>query len=140
MVTFTSFLAKGIFIKIFLTILNCSSFQLCITSYLQQPILTKMVYRDQQLVYVIYICTPNFGNAFYDMYTHFFHTISLWFLYCWKTYCYKFDFKFICLSFKETGSLLFTFVLKKPYFSIFHTNYLINISPYIKALVNLGCQ
>ena len=37
-------------------------------------------------------------------------------------------------------SLLFTFVLKKPCFSIFHINYLINISPYLRALANLGCQ
>ena len=34
-VTFTNFLTKGIFIKIFVTILDCSSFQLYLTSHLQ---------------------------------------------------------------------------------------------------------
>ena len=67
---------------------------------------------------------------------------------CLKTYCYIFDFKFICLSLEETYSLLFKslllfirllvylFVLgrdifftvyicflKKTYFSFFHANY-----------------
>ena len=41
---------------------------------------------------------------------------------------------------EETDSLMFTFILKKPYFSISHTSYLINISPYLRALANLGCQ
>ena len=40
---------------------------------------------------------------------------------------------------EETDSLLFTFILEKPCFSIFHTNYLINISPYLTALANLQC-
>ena len=44
------------------------------------------------------------------------------------------------LPLEETDFLLFTFVLKKLCFSIFHTNYLINISPYLRALANLGCQ
>ena len=55
-------------------------------------------------------------------------------------YCCMFDLYFISLSLEETDSLLFTFVLKKPYFPIFHTNYLINICPYLRALANLGCQ
>ena len=41
---------------------------------------------------------------------------------------------------EETDSLLHTFVLKKPYFSIFHTNYLTNISPFLKALAHSGCH
>ena len=45
---------------------------------------------------------------------------------------------FICLSL-ERHSLLFTFVSKK-HWSIFHTNYLINVSPYLRTLANLGCQ
>ena len=46
----------------------------------------------------------------------------------------------ICLSLEENDSLLFTFILKKPYFPIFHTNSLRNISPYFRAFANLGCQ
>ena len=53
-------------------------------------------------------------------------------LYCLKTYSIYLTFNFLALE--ETDSLLFTFVLKKPYFSIFHKNYLINISPYLRAL------
>ena len=41
---------------------------------------------------------------------------------------------------EETDSLLYTFVLKKPYFSIFHANYLINISPFLRALAHSGCH
>ena len=35
----------------------------------------------------------------------------------------------------ETDSLLLTFALKKFYFSVFQTNYLINISPYLRAFL-----
>ena len=59
---------------------------------------------------------------------------------CLKTYYYKFDRWFISLFLEETDSLLFKFILKKSYFSIFHTNYLIDISPYLKALAKLGFQ
>ena len=41
---------------------------------------------------------------------------------------------------EETDFLLYTFVLKKPYFSIFHANYLINISPFLRALAHSGCH
>ena len=61
-------------------------------------------------------------------------------LYCLKAYCYIFDLQFICLALEDTDSLLFKFVLKKPYFSNFYTNYLINIYPYLRALSNLECQ
>ena len=47
---------------------------------------------------------------------------------------------FIYLFLEETDSLLFTFLLKGPYFSIFYTNYLINVFPYLRALANLECQ
>ena len=57
-----------------------------------------------------------------------------WFL---KFYAVKIVF---FLFMEETDLLLFRFVLKKPYFSIFHTSYLIYISPYLRALANLGCQ
>ena len=62
--------------------------------------------------------------------------------YCLKTYCYIFDLLFICLSLRETDSLLFTFILKRPCFFnfLFQTNYLINISSYIRALANLEWQ
>ena len=39
---------------------------------------------------------------------------------------------------EETDCLLYTFVLKERYFSIFHTNYLINISPFLRALAHSG--
>ena len=45
-----------------------------------------------------------------------------------KTYCYVFDLWFNCLSMELLDFLVFTFVLKKPYFSIYHTYYLINIT------------
>ena len=48
------FLTKTIFIKIFVTLLDCSIFQLYISSHLEWHILTNMVYRDQQLAYVTY--------------------------------------------------------------------------------------
>ena len=51
---------------------------------------------------------------------------------------YIYIFTIICLEFEETNSLLFTFLLN--YFSIFHTNYLVNISPYLRALAYLECQ
>ena len=46
---------------------------------------------------------------------------------------------FVC-PWKRQSSLLFTFDFKKPYFSIFHTNYLINISSDLRALANFGGQ
>ena len=56
-VTFTNFLTKGIFIKISVTILDCSNIQLYVTSHLEWMVLTNLVYRDQQLVYVAYLRT-----------------------------------------------------------------------------------
>ena len=53
-------------------------------------------------------------------------------LYCLKTYDYIFKL-FVCPC--KRDSLLFTFVLKK-HFSIFHTNYLRNTSPYFRTLAN----
>ena len=38
------------------------------------------------------------------------------------------------------GFVTVTFVVKKPYFPICYTNYLINIFPDFRALANLGCQ
>ena len=112
--------------------------------------------------YVAYACTPFIGvRMILDMRLLtrtliFFPTIFKVFkiflvliiLNCLKTYCYIFDFKFICLSLEETYSLLFKslllfirllvylFVLgrdifftvyicflKKTYFSFFHANY-----------------
>ena len=43
---------------------------------------------------------------------------------CLKTYYYTFDLEFICFSLEETDSLMFKFASKKPYFSIYHKNYL----------------
>ena len=44
------------------------------------------------------------------------------------------------LLYRDRFFILFTFVFKKPYFPIFHTNYLMNNSSCRSALANLGCQ
>ena len=61
----------------------------------------------------------------------------LWFLFCTvlKTSCYIFD-----LGKDRFFTAYICFRLKKIYFSIFHTNCLINISTYLRALTNLGSQ
>ena len=82
----------------------------------------------------------NFGHEYVDTYIQFFPRIFQSFqiclvlivLCCLKTYCYKFDI--------ERDILYSLHVLKKQYFSIFHTNYSINISPNPRALANLACQ
>ena len=135
-VTFTNFLTKGIFIKISVTILDCSTFQLYFTSHLEWPVFTNMVYRDQQLAYVAYAHTPNFGHVYVEMNVHFF-PCDFSMIYCFKLLQI---WPFICLSFQDTGSLLFIFILTKACFSISYTNYLINISSYRGTLANLGCQ
>ena len=76
-VTFTNFLTKGIFIKISVTILDCSNIQLYVTSHLEWTVLTNLAYKDQQLVYVAYLRTSTFRRAYVDMYAHFYHTIFL---------------------------------------------------------------
>ena len=70
----------------------------------------------------------------------------LWFFKVFKiflvliiSYCLKI-WPLICLSLEEMDSLLFTFVVKKSYFPICYTNYLINIFPDFRAFANLGCQ
>ena len=82
-VTFTNFLTKGIFIKISVTILDCSTFQLYFTSHLEWPVFTNMVYRDQQLAYVAYAHTPNFGHVYVEMNVHFF-PCDFSMIYCFK--------------------------------------------------------
>ena len=97
--------------------------------------------RVQQLVYVAYVCTHTFISIciILGMHTlaqmHIFPTYFLMFSkkFLVLTVLYILKSNFIYLSLEETDSLLFTFVLKKLYFSIFHRNYLINISPYQKA-------
>ena len=82
----------------------------------------------------------DFGHEYVDTYAHLSQMVfqsfqnfsSFIILYCLKTYCYD-------LFVSPWRDRFFT-VLKKPYFSVFHTNYLINISPYLRALANLGCQ
>ena len=112
--------------------------------------------RVEQLAYVAYTHITTFiGVSMISDISTLTQTLifSLWFfkvfkiflvliiyMYCLKTYCFIFDLSFIFLSLKETDSLLFTFLLKKPYLSMFHTNYLINTFPYLRALANLGCQ
>ena len=79
-------------------------------------------------------CTLIFPPQFLKVFNFFLIFIIL---YCLKTYCYIFD---LCLSLKEKVFLLFRSVFKKPCFSLFHTNCLINISPYLRPLPSLGCQ
>ena len=90
-----------------------------------------------------YLHTHDFAHVYFDTYSHCFlmifqisgsYNFTLFknlILYFWT---------FICLSLKERGPLLLSFVLKKPYFPFFHTNYLINISPYVRTHTNLVCQ
>ena len=49
----------------------------------------------------------------------FFKVFKIFLVLITLTYCYIFDLQFICLGLEQTESLLFTFVLKKPYFSGF---------------------
>ena len=74
-----------------------------------------------------YWCTHKFGHSYVDTYAHFFRMIFSSFqnfsgsynFILLKTYC------LICLSLGKIDSLLLAFVLKKPYFPTFHTNYLL---------------
>ena len=119
------------------------------------PVCKKKQFQVRQLTYVAYVLTFTFIDVrmILDMCTLTRTLIfSLWFykvfkifqvliiLNCLKSYCYIFDLQFICLSLEETTSLLFTFALNKLYFPFFHTNYLINIYPYLRGLANLGCD
>ena len=79
-------------------------------------------------------------RSFFPMIFQSFQNFLVLIILCLKTYYYKFDLWFISLFLEETNSLLFKFILKKSCFSIFHTNCLIDISPYLKALTNLGFQ
>ena len=78
-----------------------------------------------------YFCwhTHNFGHGYVDKYAHFFPMIF------WS---FQIFLVLIILNYLKIYSYIFnSFVLKKPYFSIFHTNYFINASPYLKASTNL---
>ena len=100
------------------------------------------IYRVPQLMYTAYIPTPTSIGIWMilDMCTLTHMLIfSLWFFKVFKIFLILTSlYRLICLSLEETDSLLFKFVLKKPYFSIFHTIYVINISPYFRLLANLG--
>ena len=50
------------------------------TYYLEWPVLTNIVHRDRQLVYVMYVRTPNFGHAYVEMYAHFPNDFSMIFI------------------------------------------------------------
>ena len=80
--------------------------------------------RVRQLAYVAYVIGVRMilDMCTFDTYAHLFP----WFFKVFKNFSAIF-LTFICLSLEETDSLLFTYVLKKIFFSIFHTNYLINI-------------
>ena len=109
--------------------------------------------RVWQLAYVAYVRTTTFIGVYmiFDMHTLTLTFIFLWFfkgfniflvlifLCCLKTYCYIFDF-LIYLFVLERYRFFTVHICWKPYFSIFHTSYFINISPYIREFANLGCQ
>ena len=90
--------------------------------------------RVWQLVYVAYICMPTFIGIqiILDMwtltgmliFTLWFKVFKIFLLLTLYKILLLFDLQFICLSLEETDYLLFTFVLKKSYFPIFHTNYI----------------
>ena len=94
-----------------------------------------MVNRVSQLAYLAFACTPNFIGVrmnldmcpltlmlifslwLFKVFKKFFLVLVLFknlLVYIWPL---------ICLSLEETDCLLFTFVLKKLYISIFHTKY-----------------
>ena len=78
-----------------------------------------------------YFCwhTHNFGHGYVDKYTHFFPMIF------WS---FQIFLVLLILNYLKIYSYIFnSFVLKKPYFLIFHTNHFINASPYLKASTNL---
>ena len=105
--------------------------------------------------YIAYVCTPNFIGVriILDMCTLtrtlifsllFFKVFEIFLvlitLYCLKLNALYLTFNLFACPWKRQDSLLYIFVLKKPYFSFFLRNYLINISSYLIALANLRCQ
>ena len=114
-----------------------------------------MILTVQQLVYAAYVCKPTYlckptfigACMILDMHTLTHILIfSIWFFKVFLVLLFWFWFfkilmlyiwpVIICSSLQETDSLLFTFVLKKPYFPIFHKNYPINISPYLREKIS----
>ena len=105
----------------------------------------KYIHNHRVYMYAFfYWCTHDFGHVYVDTYPLFFSLLlykvfkmflALIILYCSKIYCYIFNFWF-SLSLEETDSILFKFVLKKPYFPVAHKNCLIYFSPYLRALIN----
>ena len=102
----------------------------------------ELAYRVWLLACITYICTPTFIGIFMILDMRLL-TRMLFFPYNFlrfsKICYYIFDPWFICLSL-QWDSLLFTLVLKKTSFSIFNTNYFINICHYLRALSNLESQ
>ena len=78
--------------------------------------------------------THDFGHVYVDTYSNFCPIIFegfqiflvLMILYCLKLNAIYLTFNLFVCPWKRQIFLLFTFNLKKPYFSIFDTNYLIN--------------
>ena len=115
----------------------------CFANGLQSFPIYSGPFRVWQLADIVYICMPTFidERVSLDM-----HTLTLMLIFSYdllkfqncsifynfilfkKTYCYVFDLWFNCLSMQLLDFLVFTFVLKKPYFWICHTYYLINIT------------
>ena len=111
----------------------------------------KTSIRVRQLTYVrrrrMYIRlrlwrTHDFGQAYVETYAHFF-PVTFSSFQKFFGFCNFILFKHLllhiwplvfCLTLEKTDSLLYTFVLKKPYFSIFGTNYLINFDNFITKL------
>ena len=107
--------------------------------------------RVQQWAYILYVHIPTFiGVHMISDISTLTRTLnfSLWFFKVFKIFLVLIIFLLFknlllyvwSLPLEETYSSLFTFLLKKPYFSMFHTNYSVNIFPYLRALANLECQ
>ena len=81
-----------------------------------------------------YWCMHDLRHAYVDTYAHFLSMIfqcfqnfsgSYNFMFKNSIKMYIFDLYSFVFTSRRQRTLLFTFALKKPYFSIFHTNYLI---------------
>ena len=132
---------------------------LCLTSWLYwkkharvwQLVNVVYMYLDGSILLASHDFWPALCRHIYTLifFLWFFKVVKIFLVlkifYCLKTYCYIYIWPLIYLFVLEgeTDSLLFTFSYFKEtlFFNfLFQTNYLINISSYIRALANLEWQ
>ena len=102
------------------------------------------------MMYIAYVRTPTFIDIrmILNMRTltsmlvfSLFSIFKIWFvivLYCLQTYCYKFDLYFFGIGKDRFFKI---YICSKDTLSFnFHRNNIINTSPCLRALANLGCQ